>query len=125
LNTTLATPDVRLPQLAQNLQDAGFSFRSLNVDHFEEELRRVHTLSLLAFRNNFLFSPISGEDFLAQYSSIRRFVRPELTVLAEKDGQLAGYLFALPDLLRAQRGKPMDTMIVKTMAVHPNHGGQG
>lgn len=125
LNTTLAAPDARLPVLAQRLHDAGFVFRSLDVERFEEELRRVHALSLVAFRDNFLYTPISAEDFLAQYSGIRRFVRPDLSLLAERDGQLAGYLFALPDLLRGQRGEPMNTVIVKTMAVHPDHAGQG
>ena len=90
-----------------------------------EELRRVHALSLLSFRENFLYSPISEADFLAQYSGVRSFMKPELTVLAEKDGELIGYFFTLPDLLRPKHGKPVDTVILKTMAVHPDHGGIG
>ena len=125
LNATLAAPDPRLPMLAQKLHDAGYTIRTVDMDHFEDELRRAHALSLLSFAGNFLYSPIGEADFLAQYAAIRRFIRPDLVLLAERKGELAGYLFAIPDLLRAQRGEPVNTVILKTLAVHPAHGSIG
>jgi GNAT superfamily N-acetyltransferase len=125
LNASLANADPCLPMLAQKLHDAGFLIRSLEAEHFEEELRRVHALSLISFRANLLYSPISEADFLEQYRDMRRFVRPDMCLLAEKASELAGYMFALPDLLQGQRGEPLNTVIVKTMAVHPDHGGIG
>src|SRR5262249_53673062 len=76
-----------------------------------------------AFRNNFLYTPIGEAEFLGQYSAIRPHVRPELALLAERGGELIGFLFTIPDLLQAQRGQKMDTVILKTLAVHPEHGG--
>jgi GNAT superfamily N-acetyltransferase len=95
------------------------------LNRFDEELRRIHALSLEGFRDNFLYSPIGVEDFLAQYRGIRPYVRPELVLLLEWQGSLIGYLFGLPDWLQAKRGETIDTAIAKTMAVHPDHRGEG
>jgi hypothetical protein len=40
-------------------------------------------------------------------------------LLAERRGELVGYLFAIPDMLQAKRGVPIDTIVVKTAAVLP------
>jgi GNAT superfamily N-acetyltransferase len=125
LNANLTALDPRLLLLAQRAHDAGYTIRQLDLERFEEELRRAHALSLLSFRDNFLYSPISEADFLAQYLGVRRFIRPDLVLLAERAGELVGFMFAIPDLLRPQRGEPMNTVILKTVAVHPAHAGQG
>ena len=67
----------------------------------------------------------SEADFLAQYEPIRKFLRPELVLLARKNDELIGYIFGIPNLLEAQRGQPMDTVLLKTMAVDPDHAGKG
>lgn len=125
LNRDLGTPDPALPLLARRVHDQGISIHTLDPQRFEEELRRVHALSLLSFRNNFLYTPIGAADFLGQYSALRGYVRPDLVLLAEKDGALIGYLFGIPDLLQAQRGAAVNTAVLKTMAVHPDCGGLG
>jgi GNAT superfamily N-acetyltransferase len=125
LNSDLAAEDPRTPDVTRRVADLGITVQPLRPERFDEEMRRVHALSLLSFRNNFLYTPIGEEDFLAQYRPIRPHLRPDLVLLAERVGELVGYLFALPDLLRAQRGLPLDTMIIKTLAVHPDHGGVG
>jgi GNAT superfamily N-acetyltransferase len=101
------------------------TLRPLDVLHFEEELHRVHALSLEGFRDNFLYSPISLDDFLAQYRVIRPYVRPELVLMLDSSERLFGYIFGIPDLLQAKSGLPIDTAIAKTMAVHPDHRGEG
>jgi GNAT superfamily N-acetyltransferase len=125
LNEDLSIVDPRIPTREQRLSDLGVTFRSLDASRFDDELRRAHALSLLSFRDNFLYSPISEADFLTQYSAVRSIIRPELVVLAELKGELVGYFFTIPDMLRVKRGLPMDTIILKTMAVHPDHGGIG
>jgi len=79
----------------------------------------------LSFRNNFLYTPIGEVEFLAQYAPIRPYLRPELVLLAQRAGELVGYIFAIPDLCQAQRGRTVDTAIIKTLAVHPDHSGLG
>src|SRR5262245_56511478 len=78
-----------------------------------------------SLRSNLPSTPIDEAAFLVQYAPIRPHLRPELVLLAEKDRALIGYVFAIPDLLQARRGVPVDTVIVKTLAVHPDHGGLG
>jgi GNAT superfamily N-acetyltransferase len=45
--------------------------------------------------------------------------------MAERPGELAGFLFALPDLLEAGRGDAPRTAILKTMAVRPGRRDAG
>jgi predicted N-acetyltransferase YhbS len=97
----------------------------MNLDRFEDELRAIHALSLASFGQNFLYTPVGEDEFLAQYRGVREYVRPELVLIAERDGQLIGFLFMIPDLLQAQRGQSIDTVIFKTMAVHPELRGTG
>jgi L-amino acid N-acyltransferase YncA len=125
VNTDLDRPEPRMVEIAQRVADQGITLRHLDLDRFEEEMRAIHALSLESFRANLLYTPIGPEEFLAQYRSIRPHVRPELVFLAERRGLLAGFLFAIPNLLQARRGEAIDTAIIKTMAVHPECGGVG
>jgi GNAT superfamily N-acetyltransferase len=104
---------------------AGMTLRQLDLNCFDEELRRIHALSLEGFRGNFLYSPIGVEDFLALYRGIRPYVRPELVLLLERQDRLIGFIFGVPDWLQAKRGETIDTAIAKTMAVRLDHRGEG
>lgn len=125
LATDLDRADSRLPEVAGRAAAEGVTVRPLDVSRFEEELRAIHALSLASFRDNFLYTPIGEEDFVAQYRGIKDHVRPELVLVAEQRGQVIGYVFGLPDLQQARRGQPVETVVVKTLAVHPDHGGKG
>lgn len=112
--------DPRLAAVSDRLNQAGIRVRSLlNTQSFESELQRIHQLALQSFRHNFLYTPISPAEFIAQYSPIQPYIDPELVLLAEHNGQLVGFLFALPDLLQANRSEPINTIIIKTVAVLP------
>lgn len=111
--------DPRLAAAEQRLGSAGITIRPLDLEQFDAALEQIHALSLVAFQHNFLYSPISQAEFLAQYRQVRPYVQPELVLLAEQASQLVGFLFAVPDLLQAQRGEAVDTVIIKTVAVLP------
>ncbi|RFA25575.1 hypothetical protein CAI21_18795 [Alkalilimnicola ehrlichii] len=121
LNPDLTHADPHLPALDAKLTAAGYRLRTLRLDDFDTELGRIHRLSLSSFRDNFLYDAMPAEDFLALYRPLRARINPELVLLAERDDELCGFVFALPDLLRSQQ----DTVIVKTLAVHPEQGGNG
>lgn len=101
------------------------TIRAANRDCFADELRRIYSVAAVAFQNNFLYTPICEAEFIAQYEPLLRFLQPELILMAEHEGRPVGFLFALPDLLRAQRAEPIDTFIVKTVAVLPEYAGLG
>jgi GNAT superfamily N-acetyltransferase len=125
LATDLTQPDPRLTRVAERLEQLGVKMRSIDVDRFQAELEAIYTLSLISFRDNFLYTPIELAEFVAQYSQIQPYLQPELVLLAEQAGKLVGFLFALPDLLQAQRGQAIDTVIIKTVAVLPGRAYAG
>lgn len=119
LTTDLSQQDARLARVKQRLHEHGISLRPLNGAAFEQELRRIFAVSLVSFSKNYLYTPLVEADFIQQYRRIQPLVRPELTLIAEEQGNVVGFLFALPDLHEQQRGEPLRTVIVKTVAVLP------
>ncbi|HKB40060.1 MAG TPA: GNAT family N-acetyltransferase, partial [Gemmataceae bacterium] len=125
LNTDLVHEDPRLPEVARRLAERGISIHTLDPSRYEQELKRVYDLSLASFHDNFLFTPLGEAEFAEQYAAVRPYLRPDLFILAKCAGDLVGYFFCLPDLNQVKRGVPVDTVLLKTMAVHPDHGGMG
>jgi predicted N-acetyltransferase YhbS len=62
---------------------------------------------------------------MAQYRAIQARVNPQLVLLAEQAERAVGYVFAMPDYAQAQRGEPITTVIVKTLAVLPARANAG
>ena len=125
LNEDLAQTDPRTDARRERLAGEGVTIRTFDMARADSELRRMFALSLTAFSRNFLYTPISEAEFLSKQASLLPYVRPELVLLAEQQDRLVGYMFAIPDLLEAQRGSSAATVIMKTMAVDPSVGGIG
>ncbi len=124
-NDDLTQRDPRTAETAARLTARGITIRHLDPSRFLDELRAIYDISVASFPQNFLYTPIGEDDFLAMYRGLEPLLRPELVLFAEAAGVPAGYLFALPDLAQGQRGQPVDTMIAKTLAVRPEFGGLG
>lgn len=120
LNKDLTVPDPRIRSIGERVKDMGIKVRQADATRMEDELRRVYAVSLASFQRNFLYTPLPEADFLAQYKKVLALVRPELVLIAEREGQPVGFLFAIPDVLRQQRHEPNDTIIIKTVAVVPD-----
>lgn len=116
LNSDLSYEDAQVGRAGDRLHRAGVRLRSLDAGSFEEDLRRIYAVSVRSFVSNYLYTPLPEDAFLAQYTTIRERVRPELVLLAELDGEAVGYVFNVPDWLR---GPATETVIVKTVAVVP------
>lgn len=119
LNPDLTREDPQVARAGERLARAGVQLRPLNAANLTADLRRIYAVSARAFTANFLYTPLPEADFLAQYTALRDRMRPELALLAELDGETVGYVFTLPDWQQAARGEPVDTVIVKTVAVLP------
>ena len=117
--TDLSQRDERLDRVAARMTSAGVNLRPFDAAEFERELGRIYDVSEIAFRSNFLYTPLPRESFIAQYTPLRARLCAELVLLAEQNGRTVGYLFATPDYAQAQRGEKMTTFIVKTLAVLP------
>lgn len=121
----LAPRDTRLAEAAGRVRNAGIVLRPLDPAQFEAELGRIYDVSVVSFEENYLYTPLPREDFIAQYRAVQPLVRPELVRLAERAGRPVGYMFAIPDQAQAKRGEPVMNVIMKTIAVLPECGGIG
>jgi predicted N-acetyltransferase YhbS len=125
INADLRGDDTRTQAAMSRLTARGVYIRMLDVSRRDAELRRIYALSLTAFSGNFLYSPIGEEEFLAQYRAVLPYVRPELVLIAEREDVLLGFIFVVPDITQGRDGSPVDTVILKTLAVDPSIRGLG
>jgi GNAT superfamily N-acetyltransferase len=127
LTTDLARRDGRMGRVAARMDELGVVIRPLRADDFAGELARIYDVSEESFARNFLYTPVSREEFVAQYLPVRPFIQASLVFIAEQGERPIGFSFSLPDLLQARRGQAVDTVIVKTIAVRPekSHAGLG
>ncbi|MEX1021230.1 MAG: GNAT family N-acetyltransferase [Litorilinea sp.] len=119
---TLAPTDPSLAKLRTRAQAAGAILRPVNLAHFSDELEHIYAVVTASFRDNFLYRPLDFAEFREQYLPLQKYIQPELAWLAEKAGQVVGFIFAVPNLAQAQRGETVDTVIIKTVAVLPQSG---
>ncbi|HEV7694636.1 MAG TPA: hypothetical protein VGO52_27610 [Hyphomonadaceae bacterium] len=99
----------------------GIRLRNYDPAKAEDELRRIHKLSLQQFASNHFYVPIGEEEFLASYRPVLKAIDPELVLLAENEaGELKAFLFALPNFAEGPQTK---TVILKTYASAVKGGG--
>ena len=125
LDTDLTQRDPRLPAVAARLESDGVRLRTFDAEDAEAELGRIYAISTASFARNHLYTPLPEEEFRGQYRAVMPYGRPELTILAESAGLPVGFIFAVPDLAQAQRGRAVDTVIVKTAAILPERRNAG
>lgn len=125
LQPTLEGTGPGTADLASRFEAEGVRIRPLDLEHFDDELRRIFTVAAASFRESFFAMPLDEPAFLAQYRPLRPCIQPDLVLLAERGEQLAGFVFALPDWLEARRSQVATTVVVKTLAVLPEYAGQG
>lgn len=125
LTTDLSCPQPKIHLLNKSLIQKGIKFRQINLDRFEEELHQLYSLCLLSFSENFLFTPICEQEFMNMFLALKSSIRPELVVIAEYHDSPIGFIFGIPNYRQADRGQTIDTLIAKTMAVHPAQRGIG
>ncbi len=97
-------------------QELGVKFRTINLESYEQELEAVFPFLECSFRNNFLFTPIAKEEFIAKYLQVKPIINAAYTYLSEDpEGNIIGCIFCVDDLINSQE----KTLIVKTIARDP------
>lgn len=101
-----------LDETEKHYLEKGAVFREMNMDNFDNELRQIAQLSVSNFAQNFLYTPISIDEFVGKYERLKNLFDPRLITVAEdKDGVIQAFIFNIKDYTDAS-GK---TMIVKTI----------
>lgn len=121
----LAYEDPREAAVAARLLRAGLRVRALDLARLDDDLRKLYALSAASFEQNFLYTPIGEEEFLAQYRPLLPRVPPEMVLIAEQDDATVGFIFGYPDAARAAAGAPLDTAVAKTIARIPGRAWAG
>jgi len=111
------TPDDAHERIGKFLEEKEISLRPIDLDHYEQELDRIHAFTLEAFATNFLFSPINREAFKQKYRKVKAMMHPTFTLLAQDSGhRLVGCIFCVDDL----QNEKEKTLIIKSIARHPD-----
>lgn len=92
----------------------GIEIRQIDLENFESDLTKIYELSLAAFSNNFLYTPLPKQAFMQSYISAKDRIDPEFVLLAFKEETLIAFLFCMPDI------NPC-ALILKTLATSPDH----
>jgi GNAT superfamily N-acetyltransferase len=92
-------PPPRLQQAMARLQARRqITIRPINMRDFPAEVRRITAVYNDAWSDNWGFVPITEAESQHLASALKLAVLPELTLVAERDGEPVGCFVAIPDL---------------------------
>lgn len=103
----------------------GVAMETLQPHCVEEQLCEIYSIVLRTFEQNLFYSPLEESQYLRQCRELARFAPLECTLIARRQGEPVGFLFAVPDVLQQTRGEVIDTMIIKSIGVLPGFDNAG
>ena len=108
---------------AESMRAQGYTTRSIDLTRFEEELTLLYTLTTEIFSGNFLYTPISREEYLKMYVELRPLLRPEhLTFVYSSADEPVGFLFGTPDFLQGAGPRSFNLKTLGIKAAHRRAG---
>ena len=106
----------------QELLAKGMTIRPIDMERFEAELEKLYTFITTAFKDNFLYSPISRERFFRKYREAAAIIHPEYVLIAEdRHSGIVGFIFCYDDLFNTSE----KSIVIKTLARHPSDEWRG
>lgn len=88
----------RLERLAQKpLSDPSIKVRKIDLKNIRQEIRVIREIYNNAWSKNWGFVPMTDEEFEYMASDMKKIIDPDLALIAEIDGNPAGFSLALPD----------------------------
>jgi GNAT superfamily N-acetyltransferase len=106
-------PFAGVDEHAKEVAAAGITVRDFNMQSFDVDLVQLHKLSLDAFASNPYYAPLPFAEFAAMYRPAVFLYEPGLALIAERNGEAIGFIFAYRD------GAKKETTVMKTIAVSP------
>lgn len=99
------------------LKNSGVTFRNICLTEYKTELERLYEFNSIAFKKNFLYSPLGKDEFFKKYANTKNVIDPDFVILAEDENKkLIGYFFCQHDFLNIKE----KSLIIKTIARHPD-----
>lgn len=98
-------------RLLTKLSLKGITFRNVDFNNYERELRSVCPIHNESNKDNWGFIPLTEEEFIHTGQQFRQFVPNDLMILAVKEEEVVGFIVALPDLNQVFRHIPSGRML--------------
>ncbi len=76
----------------------GFTFRSLDMKDFDNEVKIVHDLYSRGWQHNWGEVPLTNEEFDYMAKDLKAIVDPRLVIIIELKGKPIGFALSLPNL---------------------------
>ncbi len=95
-------PPERMRRVAKKVKEKeDLHIRQVNLKRFEEEVKLIKQIYNQAWSKNWGFVPMTDEEFDHLANELKRLAVPELILIAEVNGEPAGFSMALPDYNQA------------------------
>ena len=112
----------RLPEkvlrVAALAERRGISVRHIDKKNFMTDMQAFQRLYNSAWQGNWGFVPLSDEELAYNAGKLKPIAVPELTLIAEKDGEPVGFLGMVPDynfVLKRMNGRLNPVSILKAL----------
>jgi hypothetical protein len=123
LNAYLITDEIPIPErhlkVVKRIKDRNkIKIRSVDFSNFDEEIKVVNHIYNKAWSRNWGFVPMAEDEFMHLGKSLKQLADPDLILIAEVDGEPAGFSMAVPDInqvLIGLNGHLFPTGIVKLL----------
>lgn len=112
----------RLPEkilrVAAIAEKRGITFRPVNKKTFDSEMKVFKEVYNSAWEDNWGFIPLTDEEINCLGKRLKQVVVPEMTLIAEDNGQPVGFMGLIPDfnyVLKHMNGKINPLTIIKAL----------
>ena len=105
------------------LRGRTLTFRELDLKNFGPEVERCWEIYNSAWESNWGFFPMSRQSFLHEAKVLKYIVNPRFTLMAEVNGEPAGFMIIVPDFHHAYKaignGRLLPSGLFKLLAAKP------
>jgi len=108
----------KIMRVAAIADKRGITTKQVTKNHFTEAMRGFREVYNSAWENNWGFIPMTEDELDYSAKRLKPLVVPDMTIIAEKDGQPVGFLGMLPDfnfVLRKMHGNLNPMTIAKAL----------
>lgn len=91
-------PDSRFIKTKERFEDLGIAITEYDAQMMENDLSRVHSFLMDAFRNEPLYTPVTFFEFKSLAGLVIPYLEKSFVLCAEHEGEIVGFVLAYPDL---------------------------